>query len=342
MLSQRQKAVFGTLIEEYTHSAKAVSSTRLMRKLSLGVSSATIRNVMSELEDMGLLLREHKSAGRMPTDFGYAYYVDSLMEEKEVPGIHKREIIDCLNESISGGIGEILKRTCVAVSRISMLFSVVLTPNIMSGTVLKIDLIRIASSKILIVLTLHGGFIKSILINVDHEIREDELGELNTLLNLRLSGYKLSEVKTNISNLLQGTSAKKRHIVSRLFDAADSLFLEDNMDILHIGETQHVMVQPEFADTERMRVLFEVIEDPVKVSKVLEEADHKSSGGVRIGIGSELDIDNMEGCSVVAARYSIGDIEGRLGILGPTRMPYSRLAALLNFTAFAIQKRMVE
>lgn len=339
-LTDRQRAVFSALLQEYVTTARAVASRTLVKRLDLDLSPATIRNVMADLEEMGLLASPHTSAGRVPTTLGYGVYVDSLMEPVDLSREHQQRIRTALEEGEIGGVGQLLEKANEALAHTSALISVVLAPRLASGILHKIDLVRIATGRLMVVLTIRGGFVRTILLKVESPLRDDEIEPANRLLNERLSGLRLSEVKRSIDERLRGRRESRSPLMKLVVNSAEMIFSDKGGETVHVGGTPNVMTHPEFSDIERMRGVIEVLEDRDVILHILEGGEHETKQGVRIAIGEEIQPVILQGCSVLATAYAVGDNEGAIGIIGPKRMDYARLVPLVNFAASALKNRL--
>lgn len=339
-LSDRQAVVFTSLLQEYVVTARAVGSRTLARRLGSDISPATIRNTMSDLEEMGLLTHMHTSAGRVPTTQGYGLYVDLLMDRVEVSQEARDHLRQAIGDQAIGGLPDLLDRASEALAHTSALISVVLTPQLAGGILHKIDLVRIATGRLLVVLTIRHGFVHSILLEISSSIKDSEIEASTRLLNQRLSGLRLDEVKRSITTRLSGAREASSPLIKLVVNSADQIFADRSNSELHVDGTPNVLQHPEFADLDRMRGVIEILQDREVILHVLGGGEHETADGVRISIGEEVPAENLQGCSVVAAAYSIGDTEGALGIIGPTRMDYARLVPLVNFAATAIKTRL--
>ncbi|MCB2200672.1 heat-inducible transcriptional repressor HrcA [bacterium] len=341
-LTERQEAVFTAVLQQYVTSARAVGSRNLAKRLTLDLSPATVRNVMADLEEMGMLSHPHTSAGRVPTTLGYGYYVDSMMHRVELTDDEQREFSQALKEVMIGGVNEVLDRAGETLARVSTLISVVLSPRMADGILHKIDLVRIATGRLLVVLSIRNGFVRSILLEISSTLKDEEIDAAKRLLNERLSGLTLGEVRHTIDKRLAGVSESSTPLIKLVVDSADHIFRPDRVEEIHVDGTRNVLDHPEFANMDQMKAVIEILEDRDVIMHLLEKGQHKMDDGVRISIGEELGQGSLESCSVVTAGYSLGDTEGTLGIIGPTRMDYARVVSLVNFAASTLNRRLID
>ncbi len=341
-LTKRQEEILQSLLVQHIATARPVGSRQLTKRARFSFSSATVRNEMADLEEMGLLMSPHTSAGRVPSTLGYAYYVDGLMKTVELSIEQQRTISEVLADSQVALIDELLEKIGYALAKTSALISVVLSPSFSEGILQKIDLVRIASGRLLVVLTIRSGYVRSIMLEIDSSIPDKDIEGATQFLNERLSGLKLDEVRRTIGKRLSTSEQGKIPLIKLVIESAEKIFDTSLFDEIHVGGTRNVMNHPEFTDTETMRGVIEILEDRDIVFKLLEAGSHEPAEGVRIAIGEELGTGYLEGCSLIASSYRIGDTLGKFGVLGPIRMDYARLSSLMNFTATAINRMLVE
>jgi len=339
-LSERQQVVFTALLHQYVTTARAVGSGTLSKRLDLNISPATIRNVMSDLEDLGMLSSPHTSAGRIPTTLGYGYYVDGLMQRVDIGRDDRQKINDALEEVAIGGVKELLDKAGEAIANTSTLISVILSPKMAEGILHSIDLHRISSGRLLIVLTIRNGFVRSILLEISSVLSDDEVKMAKRFLNQRLSGNTLEEIRQTILSRVSGTEEANSSIVKLVTESAEHIFRNDRDSQLHIDGTKNFLDHPEFTTSENMKGIIEILDDRDMILHMLQKGDHKTEDGVRIAIGEEIGKPSLKECSVLTTGYKVGRSEGALGIIGPKRMDYPRIASLINFAASAINERV--
>ncbi len=341
-LTERQRQVFSLLLEGYVLSAQAVSSKQLAQMLELKLSPATVRNVMADLENMGLLQRPHPSSGGVPTDFGYGYYVDNMMGKAVLTPAERKAINNAIEDARISGLGKALDNTSVAMSRLSAMISVILAPRLNKSKLHKIDVTRLASAKIMVILTMRDSQVQSMLLEIPEQTGDLAIEEFARFVNARLSGLKLSQISESMEERLHGAPEAIRGLVDRFSVVAHALLNSRDVQAVHFGETRHLLDLPEFTDMKRMRDVFEVLDRRHEVAELLEKGEHSTGRRVRIAIGRELERDGLYGCSLVSTMYRVGDAEGSLGVIGPTRMDYARVSALVTFAAEAIHRKLVD
>ena len=339
-LNERERRVLEAVIQCYIETAEPAGSRMLTRRFGLGVSPATIRNTMSDLEEKGYLFHPHTSAGRIPTDKAYRVYVDSLMHLAPVlTPDHSR-----LAEEISSGgsaIATILRRAAQSLGVLTQELGVALGPRLDSAVLQRLELVRVSSERILMVLTLGGGAVRTIFVEVKGEIAESALAEVTLVLNERLAGLKLSEIRTTLANRLRDSAAgtDSRELLNIFVQEGDQLFdlaVPVDEENIVIGQTSHLAEQPEFATGARMRRLIELTETRERLAELLRQ--RSENPGISITIGNEHDDPRLENFTIVTSEYRAGAFAGVIGVIGPTRMPYDKVIALVAHTSQLVSK----
>lgn len=328
-LSEREKKVLACLISHYVHSADPVGSRVIANHYRLGISPATIRNTMQDLEEMGLVLQPHTSAGRVPTDAGYRLFVDFLLAEESLSEYEKQIIDETL--SSSGGIDTILEQTSRVLAELSNQLGIGIAPKVDDSVLSRIELIPMAESKVLVVLAFRSGLARTILVEVDASIRYGQLQEISTVLNEKLTGLSLGHIRTSIRERLAGSDGNPRLL--RLFiDEESGIWRNLGGDILHIGGTENIVAKPEFANREKLQDFMKMLETRTDLIGAIRNAGSEESG-IIITIGAENRARAIQSCSVVSATYKAGSTTGTIGVIGPTRMPYGKLKSLVLYAA---------
>jgi len=335
-LTAREREVLRSIIHSYILNANPVGSRSISRQYNLGLSPATIRNTMADLEELGLLEQPHTSAGRQPTNLGYRVYVDDLMEERRLTA-QERKIIEGSVYQYQSDIRTILEHTSALLSRMSNLLGVVLSPVFENGILHKLDLTKIAENKLLVILTIKSGIVKTITLEINFKLDNEELESAARILNQRLGGLSLREIRENITDRVSELPAdSQRDLITLFVDNAQQLFDFQEDRQFHLVGLKTLLAQPEFSQSDKLRTIIELMENK-KVLVHLVGASPPEEG-VKITIGRENPIDQSLDISVVTSAFYIGDNIGRMGIIGPMRMDYSKLLSVVNYTAKAIEK----
>jgi heat-inducible transcriptional repressor len=336
-LNIREREILSAVVRHFILTATPVGSRQLSRKQGLHLSPASIRNVMADLEEMGLLCHPHTSAGRVPSDLGYRLYVNDLMEVQDLSAA-EREAIEREFDGLSQDTEEIMGVTARVLSSASKLLAIVMMPALDEAKLSRIDLVRIAESRLLVVISLESGPVKTIMVELDHSIPEDQLRHITHAINSRLAGLTLPQIKAEIGERMSSMPLPQTGLVRFFVDSADKLFSFSERDELLIGGRAEVLTQPEFSDARTIRGIIELIEDKDIIVHLLQGMTGNEK--VSISIGSENPDLRAKDLSVLASSYWSPIFSGRLGIIGPTRMDYSKLKSLVEFTARTITRHL--
>ncbi|MDK9701377.1 MAG: heat-inducible transcriptional repressor HrcA [bacterium] len=329
-MSERHRDVLNTVVRQFILTAQPVSSLTVAGK-AVGASSATIRNVMAELEAAGLLKQQHTSGGRIPTANGYRTFVNGLT----TPPLDYRseeEFSRAIEES--NALGEtILNRFASVLASASHLIGVVLSPRLDRGILEHIELLQVADERLLLVVTLREGMVKTIFIELPVRVSAGEIVGLTRLINERLSGVQLSTLQSEANVRLADTGLASSELVRLILSGAESLFGMPSQSIAGAG---HALDQPEFRHPDKLKTVIELLEGKDILLHLLENED--IGNDVRVRIGVESGIEAAKELSCVTANYRVGDLSGTIGIIGPTRMDYPRQMALVGLAANLLSK----
>ena len=333
-LSERELRVLEAVIQSYVETAEPAGSRTLSRRFGLGVSPATIRNTMSDLEEKGYLYHPHTSAGRVPTDKAYRLYVDALIRFTPVANSARAQ----LAEEIAGGgsaIETILRRAAQSLGVLTQELGVALGPRLEQAVLQRLELVRVSSERLLMVLTLGGGAVRTIFVEVKGEVAETALSEVAVVLNERLAGLTLREVRASLGTRLRDVgSAETAGLLNIFIEEGEQLFdVSVNVDEENVvlGQPSLLAEQPEFATGERMRKLIELTEMRQHLGTLLRQ--RSATSGLTITIGNEHSDPRLDSFTVVTAEYRAGALSGVIGVIGPTRMPYDKVISLVSHTS---------
>jgi heat-inducible transcriptional repressor len=329
-LTERERMVLNSIVENFVDSAVPVGSRMLAKKYKMSISPATIRNTMMDLEDLGYVTHAHTSAGRQPTDKGYRYYVDSLAPIRQLGEKQKREILDHLQE-VSQQIEAILDNASQVLARISSQLGVVLSPRFYQGVFEKMEIVQVADTRLLLVITIRGGLVKTIMMEIQRQVSRETIEDTVRIINERLHGLTLEGIKTSIDKRLGGVGGGESALVKLIVESAGTLFDFDRSRNFHFGGTHNIMTQPEFSDHENLSKIINMLEDKEMIIHVFGQEE--SAESLSISIGHENKDELLKHCTLITATYHIGNITGTLGVLGPTRMQYPKTIALVDYMA---------
>ena len=329
-LSEREKKVLGCLITYYVQSADPVGSRVIANKFRLGISSATIRNTMQDLEDLGLVQQPHASAGRVPTDAGYRLYVDMLLGEENLTEVEKKSIRNAIHSGL-GGVDSVLEQTSRVLANLSNQMGISIAPKLDDSILSRFELVHMAEGRVLVVLIFRSGLAKTILLEVEASPNSTELALLSQILNEKLSGLTLGHIRRTIRERLADTAGSPR-LLKLFIDESSDAWENLALDHLHIGGAENLLGQPEFSRPEKLQEIIRVLNSRSGLIETLR-VDENVDSGIIITIGAENRAREIQSCSVVSASYDLGSTKGTIGIIGPTRMPYGKLASLVKYAA---------
>ena len=334
-LSNRERTILEAVIQTYVETAEPAGSRTLSRRFGLGVSPATIRNTMSDLEEKGFLAHPHTSAGRVPTNKAYRAFVDSMLTRApQVLAGHER-----LAEDIGRAdspIETILRRAAQSLGILAQELGIALVPSLGKTVLRSLDLVRVNSEKLLMVLQLEGGVARTVFVEVAGEIADGVLAEVTAVLNERLAGLTLEQISSSVGSRLRDsiTGAHARELLNIFVQDAGALFdpsLPLSEGSVVLGQASVLADQPEFSAADRMRRLLDLTQSPQTLADAIRA--RPTAPGLTITIGKEHADPRLEDFTVVTAEYHAGSLAGVIGVIGPTRMPYDKVIALVSHTS---------
>jgi heat-inducible transcriptional repressor len=338
-LSERERQVLEAVIRSYVETAEPAGSRALTRRFRLGVSPATIRNTMADLEEKGFLSHPHTSAGRVPTDKAYRVYVDSLMHVPELALIDRERLMGGIVSSGGSAIETILRRTAQSLGVLTQELGVALGPRLDQIMLQRLELVRVTSEKLLLVLTLQGGTVRTVFIEVRGEMADTVLAEVQLVLNERLAGMSLSDIRLSLGMRLRDvhTSAEGGELLNIFVQEGNALFdlPTSAEESVVLGQASVLADKPEFASGDAMRKLIALTDTGNQLASMLRQ--RASTGGMSITIGAEHDSALLGGLTVVTAEYRAGALTGVIGVIGPTRMPYEKVIAVVRHASQLVQ-----
>lgn len=333
-LNERERRVLEAVIQTYVETAEPTGSRMLARRFGLGISPATIRNTMSDLEEKGYLFHPHTSAGRVPTDQAYRMYVDSLMRLTPVVAQERDVLVEHI---IAGGsaIETILRGAAQSLGVLTQELGVALGPRLDDTVLERLDLTRLSTDRLLLVLTLRGGAMRTIFVEVSGAVADNALAEVTAVLNNRLGGLTLRAVRTSLAERLRDSapSADVGELLNIFIEEGDEMFdlPYAGGDSVVLGQASVLAEQPEFASGDNLRKLIELTDTREQLGEILRR--HSAAGGISITIGTEHADPRFGKLTVVTAEYRAGSLSGVIGVIGPTRMPYEKVVSLVAHTS---------
>ena len=328
-LDDRKRLILQAIVEDYINSAEPVGSRSISKKPELNLSAATIRNEMGDLEEMGLLAQPHTSAGRVPTTGGYRMYVDSLMERYEMTAAE----IEKMRQATSmkkQELEKIVRDVAAAFSGITGLPVIGMLPASEAGVVKNIKVVKVDDYTAMLIVSDKSGIIKNRLLKLNQDISESFADELSQILNQNLAGLTISEI--NISNMMEIRSAIGHNfeILTSVIELVHEAVSEIDSKQIFVDGLSNILRFPEYSSVDKVKELFDVLENKENLSKLIVEANPTNC--TKVLIGEEMPLDALKNNSLVIAPYRASDrLVGLLGVIGPARMDYSRIISGLEF-----------
>ncbi len=338
-LNERAQQLLRVLIENYIRDGQPVGSRVLSRDSGLSLSSATIRNVMADLEELGFVSSPHTSAGRVPTDKGYRFFVDTLLRVQPVNSEAAEEIrrqFDRQFETVHEGSKALVAAASQLLSSVTQLAGVVTLPRTQQASVTQIEFVGLSENRVLVVLVFNDREVQNRIIQLERYYSPDELKRASNFLNEQVRGRTLGQVRAEILRQIQEAHEHMNQLMKDTIAVAKKVFEggpgeDENLEYVIAGQT-NLMGVAEMSNVERLRRLFEAFNEKRDFLNLL---DHSlKAEGVQIFIGHESGYRVLDDCSVVTAPYAAGDsVMGVLGVIGPTRMAYERVIPIVDMTA---------
>ncbi len=339
ILSERSKKILCAVVQSYINYPDPVGSRVVTKRYAFGLSPATIRNIMADLEEMGFLSQPHTSAGRVPTDLGYRFYVDSLASEGEIfPNIEILHDLYKKLETLKNDIDLLLSETTRSLSALSHYLSVAMSSMLDMTTLKRINLLKYKSDTVAAVLFTDEGLIKNRVISIDSDMSQKDLNRIAGYLNSEFSGYTFDEIRLKVIKEMSREKIRCDNLISRAMKICqEALYFPYSG--LFISGLSEVLDLPDFADLKKIRELSKALEDKHTIIKLLDKL--AESDGVQVLIGSENSMDDLKKLSVVVSPCKDGDNPvGIVGIIGPTRMNYAKALYIVENTAKFITKML--
>ena len=327
-LSERKIKIMQAIIRNYLETGEPVGSRTISKYTDLNLSSATIRNEMSDLEEMGYILQPHTSAGRIPSDKGYRLYVDTMMQEKDK---ELEELKEMMLEK-EGKMDHLLKQVAKLLAVNTNYASMISVPAVHQNKLKFIQLSRVDINQLLAVIVMEGNVIKNNILPVDEELNDETILKLNILLNTNLSGLAVEDINLATITRMKQQAGIHSDIVSDVIDAiAEGIKQEEDLEIYTSG-ANNIFKYPELADQQKASELINTFEEKEKLSELVQESlSDENNTGIQVYIGNENQIQSMQDCSVVTATYELGEgMRGTIGIIGPKRMDYDKVVGTLK------------
>ncbi|MCD7715434.1 MAG: heat-inducible transcriptional repressor HrcA [Lachnospiraceae bacterium] len=326
-LDDRKWTILKAIIKTYLETGEPVGSRTISKYADLNLSSATIRNEMSDLEDMGLILQPHTSAGRIPSDAGYRLYVDRMMEEKEREVTEMKEVVLERQDKME----LILRQMAQILANNTNYAAMISGPQIHQTKLKFIQLSIVSDTQILATVVTEGNVVRNKMLDMEHGLDHQTILDLNILLNSSLNGLTLEEINLATISKLKQQAGIHSDVVNRVLDAvAEAIQADTDVEIYTSGAT-NIFRYPELSSSEKASELIDAFEDKKNLAGLIATNDSNNETGIQVYIGSESPIESMRDCSVVTATYELGEgMYGRIGVVGPKRMDYDKVVGTLK------------
>lgn len=327
-LDERKLKILKAIISNYLETGEPVGSRTISKYTDLNLSSATIRNEMADLEELGYIMQPHTSAGRIPTDAGYRLYVDRMMADKDVEMEEmKTQLLERVDKMES-----LLKQVAKVLAYNTNYATLVTAPQYQNSKLRFIQLSQVDENQLLAVIVVDGNVIKNKLMNVERLLGNDEVLKLNVLLNTFLQGASLQDINLEMIQTIKAQAGEFADIMENIFQGiAEAIHEADEVEIYTSGAT-NILKYPELGDIEQTTKLLEALEERQGLDELIDESiNSDSASGIQVYIGEEAPVSNMKDCSIVTATYELAEGgKGTIGIIGPKRMDYKKVVSTLK------------
>ncbi len=341
-MNERKKGILKAVINEFILTAEPIGSRTISKKYDLNVSSATIRNEMADLEELGYLQQPHTSAGRIPSDKGYRFYVDSLINIEKIPESFE-EMIRQKYLARKKEVQDIVQVTSRMLSHLTRYTALVASPSSPEYFFQHLQLVPLEGKKVAVIVVISSGLVQHQTVTLQNRPSREELEHISRLINDRLQGLELGRISNDVFRELE-KELRDRTIFRELYRSLLEFFSEEGMNQewgkIHLDGATNILEQPEFSDLEKVKVFLKLFEQEDMLKELLNKIPAE---GLQVVIGKEVPLEEIRDCSLVVADYSFQDkTVGKMAILGPTRMNYPKVMATVNFMAEVLSKVLRE
>lgn len=326
-LDERKWKIFTAIIKNYLETGEPVGSRTISKYTDLKLSSATIRNEMADLEEMGLIIQPHTSAGRIPSDKGYRLYVDRMMEEKDKAATEMNKMLIQRVDRLE----HVLKQLARLLASNTNYATMISGPQYQGNKLKFLQLSKVEDRKLLAVIVVEGNIVKNTILDIDEEISDDNILKLNVLLNSALNGLTIDQINLNLITQLKDQAGEHSRVVASVLEAvAEAIRYESETPQIYTSGATNIFRYPELVDNQNASRLISTLEEKKELAKLLQFSD-EDGDDIQVYIGEESQLENMKDCSVITARYDLGDgVTGTVGVIGPKRMDYEKVVGTLK------------
>ena len=335
-LTERSQNILEAIVEDYIQTAEPVGSRAITKRHAFNLSPATIRNVMADLEEMGFLASPHTSAGRIPTAKGYQYYVESILQVRDLPDEFRLNL-ERATQFEGKSMEDVMQEVGNLLSGISRYTGLVMAPRFNSTVFRQIEFVRLSKGRLLVIFVSESGLVQNKVIEpgIDFSVRDLEL--ISNYLNHRLTGMTITQVREKIAQELREERSRLNKMQKQALELSDRALQGDVASQIYVAGTSHMLEQPEFTTPDSLARIMRTLESKQQLIELLDCS--QAANGVQIFIGSQASHHEIEGCSLIAAPFSgkKGAV-GTLGVIGPARMNYSQVIPIVDFTANLVSR----
>jgi len=340
MLDERKQKILLAIIQDYIATAEPVGSRTISRKYELGVSPATIRNEMADLDEMGFIEQPYTSAGRIPSDKGYRYYVDFLMEKYPLSAEVQQAVRERFKRKLSD-LEEVIRTTGELLSNMTDYIAITLGPQVKQSALRHIELSRISLNRGLLVVVTDSGAVEHRFFDLPESVTSEELRAISKVLTDKLRGITLDMVTKTILEEIYINLAVRRRLLDAILNLIESILSESDETKVFFCGTRNILKQPEFKNIEKLQFLLGFLEEERLVKDLVSQ--QLLSEGLTIKIGGENSYEGVHDCSLITATYRVGgEVVGTVSVLGPTRMDYSKAVAVVEFVTEALSDSLTK
>jgi len=328
-MDDRKQKVLLAIVHDYIATAEPVGSRTIAKKYRLGVSPATIRNEMADLEEQGFIEQPYTSAGRIPSERGYRYYVDFLMKKQELSR-EEEELIRREYKAKVRDVGQVIQKTGLLLSQLTHYTAMVLTPRIGISSFKHIQIVYMHQSQAMVIAVMDNGAVQHRMIEIPESITALDMETISRVLNAKLQGLTMKSIKLNLIKEIYSELARHKHVLDLVMELVqESLSLEAE-DKIYLGGVFNMLNQPEFHNVEKIKTMLSIMEQEKLLCDILEGGGEDE--GVTVRIGGEIDQWDIKECSMITAPYTVrGRKMGSIGVLGPTRMEYAKVVSVVDY-----------
>ncbi len=333
-LTEREQRVLDAVIRTYVETAEPAGSRTVAKRFHLGISPATVRNTMADLEDKGFLFHPHTSAGRIPTDQAYRFYVDTLMRPKRFSPAQTRKLREELEGGVLGPLERLVRRATQVMGLLTGELGLAIAPSVDEVVLERLELVALSAEKVLLVLTLRNGIVRTVYVDLPLSVPRETLLSLTVVLNERLAGQTMAAIRATLPDRLRDAAPAADAPATELlniFLQSGEEFFDLSGEEVHLGYTSVLASQPEFESGRELRELIQLTEQRDLLGRVLASRDHERR--LQISIGTENQLPELSGFTLVTCEYQVGELIGVIGVIGPTRMPYDKVVTIVDNTS---------